>query len=152
MVELGGIFVGAITQLLAPRKGTVLDLRPGDPGRTVMSFEAPARGLLGLRGQLLTNTRGTAMMHTRHRGWAPWFGDLPHRRGGAMIADHVTVPVTYVPNFSAVADRVAEAAGPGDVVVTMGAGDVTMLGKEILAALRVKANRSAPGGSGKAFR
>ena len=71
---------------------------------------------------------------------------------GAMVADHVTVPVTYVPNFSAVADRVAEAAGPGDVVVTMGAGDVTMLGPEILAALRVKANRNAPGGSGKAFR
>jgi UDP-N-acetylmuramate--alanine ligase len=71
---------------------------------------------------------------------------------GAMIADLVTVPVTYVPDFSAVAQRVAEAADPGDVVVTMGAGDVTMLGKEILAALRVKANRSAPGGSGKAFR
>jgi UDP-N-acetylmuramate--alanine ligase len=71
---------------------------------------------------------------------------------GAMIADHVTVPVTYVPNFSAVADRVAEAAGPGDVVVTMGAGDVTMLGTEILAALRIKANRSSPGGSGKALR
>ncbi|MBE1548783.1 UDP-N-acetylmuramate--alanine ligase [Mycobacterium sp. OAS707] len=70
---------------------------------------------------------------------------------GAMVADHVTVPVTYVPDFSAVADRVAEAAGPGDVVVTMGAGDVTMLGPEILAALRVKANRSAPGGPGKAF-
>jgi GTP-binding protein len=87
--------VGTITQLLAPRKGTVIDLRPGDPGRTVISFEAPARGLLGLRGQLLTNTRGTAMMHTRHRGWAPWFGDLPHRRGGAMIADRSGVSTGY---------------------------------------------------------
>jgi UDP-N-acetylmuramate--alanine ligase len=47
---------------------------------------------------------------------------------------------------------VAQAANPGDVVVTMGAGDVTMLGKEILAALHVKANRSAPGGPGTAFR
>ena len=52
---------------------------------------------------------------------------------------------TYVPDFSAVADRVAAAARPGDVVVTMGAGDVTMLGQEILASLQVKANRSAPG-------
>jgi UDP-N-acetylmuramate--alanine ligase len=69
-----------------------------------------------------------------------------------MIADHVSVPVTYVPDFSTVADRVAAAANPGDVVVTMGAGDVTMLGKEILVALQVKANRSAPGGSGTAFR
>ena len=65
-----------------------------------------------------------------------------------MVGD----PVTYVPNFSAVAERVAAAANPGDVVVTMGAGDVTMLGKEILAALHTRANRSAPGGPGTAFR
>ncbi len=64
---------------------------------------------------------------------------------GAIIADHVTVPVSYLPDFSAVAAAVAAAADPGDVVVTMGAGDVTMLGTEILAALQVKANRSGPG-------
>ncbi|GAT09135.1 UDP-N-acetylmuramate--L-alanine ligase [Mycolicibacterium novocastrense] len=64
---------------------------------------------------------------------------------GATVAEHVTVPVTYVPDFAAVAERVAAAAAPGDVVVTMGAGDVTMLGPEILTALRVKANRSTPG-------
>ena len=71
---------------------------------------------------------------------------------GATVAEHVSVPVTYLPDFSAVAERVAAAADPGDVVVTMGAGDVTMLGSEILAALQVKANRSAPGRSGTAFR
>ncbi|MGV0852835.1 UDP-N-acetylmuramate--L-alanine ligase [Mycolicibacterium phlei] len=54
---------------------------------------------------------------------------------GATIAEHVTKPVTYVPDFSAVAAKVAAAARPGDVVVTMGAGDVTMLGAEILRAL-----------------
>ena len=67
---------------------------------------------------------------------------------GATIADHVGVPVHYVPDFSAVADEVAEVARPGDVVVTMGAGDVNMLGPEILTALRVRANRSAPGRPG----
>jgi UDP-N-acetylmuramate--alanine ligase len=67
---------------------------------------------------------------------------------GAIIAEHVTVPVTYIPDFSAVPERVAEAVRPGDVVVTMGAGDVTMLGPEILTALRVRANRGAPGGQG----
>ena len=71
---------------------------------------------------------------------------------GATVAEHVSVPVTYLPDFSAVADRVADAARPGDVVVTMGAGDVTMLGQEILASLQVKANRSAPGRSGSGFR
>ena len=59
---------------------------------------------------------------------------------GATIAEHVGVPVHYLPDFSAVAGRVAAAARPGDVVVTMGAGDVTMLGPEILAALRAAAD------------
>ena len=67
---------------------------------------------------------------------------------GASVAEHVSVPVQYVPDFSAVADRVAGSARPGDVVVTMGAGDVTMLGPEILTALQVRANRSAPGTAG----
>lgn len=64
---------------------------------------------------------------------------------GASVAEHISVPATYVPDFSAVSARVAETAGPGDVVVTMGAGDVTMLGPEIVTALRIKANRSTPG-------
>jgi UDP-N-acetylmuramate--alanine ligase len=67
---------------------------------------------------------------------------------GANVAEHVGVPVHYVPDFSAVADAVAAAAQPGDIVVTMGAGDVTMLGAEILASLRIRANRSAPGRPG----
>ena len=71
---------------------------------------------------------------------------------GASVAEHVSVPVTYLPDFSAVAGRVAEVLRSGDVVVTMGAGDVTMLGAEILAALQMKANRSAPGGPGAAPR
>jgi UDP-N-acetylmuramate--alanine ligase len=70
---------------------------------------------------------------------------------GATVAGHVTVPVTYVPDFSAVADRIAHAADPGDIVITMGAGDVTMLGQEILASLQVKANRRTPGRPGTAF-
>ncbi|HSS25134.1 MAG TPA: UDP-N-acetylmuramate--L-alanine ligase [Mycobacterium sp.] len=67
---------------------------------------------------------------------------------GASVAEHVSVPVRYLPHFSAVAEEVAAAAGPGDVIVTMGAGDVTLLGPEIVTALRVRANRSAPGRPG----
>ncbi|MFV8321160.1 UDP-N-acetylmuramate--L-alanine ligase [Mycobacterium sp. 23] len=64
---------------------------------------------------------------------------------GATVAEHVSVPVHYLPDFSAVAEEVAAAAAPGDVIVTMGAGDVTLLGPEIVTALRLRANRSAPG-------
>ncbi|MBV9090286.1 MAG: UDP-N-acetylmuramate--L-alanine ligase [Mycobacteriaceae bacterium] len=67
---------------------------------------------------------------------------------GAIVAQHVGVPVHYVPDFSAVPDRVADVASPGDIVITLGAGDVTMLGQEILNSLQIKANRSAPGRSG----
>ena len=67
---------------------------------------------------------------------------------GATVAEHVSAPVHYLTDFSAVAEEVAAAAGPGDVIVTMGAGDVTLLGPEIVTALRVRANRSAPGRPG----
>ena len=87
VVDVPDEHVGTVTQALAPRKGRVTDLRPGDPGRTIVTFEAPARGLIGFRSLLLTATRGTALMHTHHAGWMPWVGDLPHRQGGAMIAD-----------------------------------------------------------------
>jgi UDP-N-acetylmuramate--alanine ligase len=58
---------------------------------------------------------------------------------GASIAEHVSVPVHYLPDFSSVARQVAAEVMPGDVVVTMGAGDVTMLGPEIIAALNSRA-------------
>ncbi|MBU3750769.1 MAG: UDP-N-acetylmuramate--L-alanine ligase, partial [Mycobacterium sp.] len=63
---------------------------------------------------------------------------------GATVAGHVTVPVRYLPDFSAVAQVVAAEAIPGDVVVTMGAGDVTMLGPEIIAALRARTGEQGP--------
>jgi UDP-N-acetylmuramate--alanine ligase len=63
---------------------------------------------------------------------------------GASVAQHVSKPVHYLPDFSAVAEQVAEAVRSGDVVITMGAGDVTMLGPEIVDALTARANRSAP--------
>jgi UDP-N-acetylmuramate--alanine ligase len=63
---------------------------------------------------------------------------------GASVAEHVSKPVHYVPDFSAVAEQVANAVRTGDVVITMGAGDVTMLGPEIVEALATRANRSTP--------
>jgi GTP-binding protein len=87
--------VGTITQALAPRKGRVTDLRPGDPGRTIVSFEAPSRGLIGFRSMLMSSTRGTALLHQTHAGWTAWVGELPHRTGGAMIADRVGSTTGY---------------------------------------------------------
>jgi GTP-binding protein len=95
VVDVPDEHVGTVTQAIAPRKGQVLDVRPGDPGRTILTFEAPARGLLGFRNLLLTATRGTALMHQHHGGWVPWAGELPHRLGGAMLSDRAGVSTGY---------------------------------------------------------
>ncbi len=114
VVDVPDDHVGTVTQALAPRKGRVTDLRPGDPGRTVVSFEAPARGLIGFRGLLLTATRGTALLHTHHAGWLPWAGELPHRQGGAMIADRAGATTGYaLDNLQA---RGEFFVGPGESV------------------------------------
>jgi GTP-binding protein len=95
VIDVPDDHVGTVTQAVAPRKGRVTDLRPGDTGRTIVTIEAPSRGLLGFRSLLLTATRGTALMHQHHEGWVPWAGDLPTRGGGAMIADRTGVSTAY---------------------------------------------------------
>ncbi len=89
VIDVPNEHVGTVTQAVAPRKGKVTDLRPGDQGRTIVTLEAPARGLLGFRSLLMTATRGTALVHQHLAGWIPWAGDLPHRAGGAMAADRL---------------------------------------------------------------
>ncbi len=86
-VDVPDEFVGAVTQAVAPRKGRISSLAPGEVGRTIVTFSAPSRGLLGLRSALLTITRGTALIHQQNDGWIAWVGELPHRHGGAMVAD-----------------------------------------------------------------
>ncbi len=89
VIDVPDEHVGTVTQAAAPRKGRVTDLRPGDTGRTIVTVTAPARGLIGFRSLLMTATRGTALVHQHHAGWIPWAGGLPHRQGGAMVADRM---------------------------------------------------------------
>jgi len=114
VVDVPDEHVGTISQALAPRKGTVLDVRAGGPGRSIVRFEAPSRGLLGFRSQLLTATRGTALLHMRHRGWARWVGELPQRRGGAMTADRQGVATSYA--LDKLQPRGDLFIGPGEIV------------------------------------
>ena len=86
VVDVPDQYVGTVTQAAAPRKGTVTDLRPGEGGRTIVTLEAPARGLIGFRSLLMTATRGTALIHQNHAGGRPWAGELPHRIGGAITS------------------------------------------------------------------
>lgn len=129
--------VGTVTQALAPRKGQVVDMRPGYPGRTIITFEAPARGLIGLRTELLTATRGTILLHSRHRGWVPWVGDLPSRRGGAMVADRAGVTTAYALDNLQLRGELL--VGPGEVTYEgMIIGESSRPGDMVVNAVREK--------------
>jgi GTP-binding protein len=56
-------------------------------GRVNLEFRIPSRGLIGFRGEFLTDTRGTGIMNTLFDGWEPWQGDIPHRPTGVLVAD-----------------------------------------------------------------
>ena len=95
VIDVPSDHVGTVTQAVAPRRGMVTDLRPGDAGRTIVTVVAPARGFIGLRSMLMTATRGTALVHQHHDGWQPWAGDIPGRIGGAMIADRAGISTGF---------------------------------------------------------
>jgi GTP-binding protein len=106
--------VGTVTQIIAPRKGEVIEIKPGETARAIVVFEAPARGLLGFRTLLLTMTQGTAVAHTESAGWMPWAGELPHRKGGAAIADRAGAATSYA--MDNLQERVQFFISPGDQV------------------------------------
>jgi GTP-binding protein len=80
-------FVGNITTLLATRKGTMTDLVNHGTGWVRLEWRIPARGLVGIRTEFMTETRGSGMMHTNFDGYAPWFGDIRLRQSGVLVAD-----------------------------------------------------------------
>lgn len=87
VVDVPDEYVGAVTQSVAARRGQVDDMRPGERGRTIVSATGPARGLIGFRSELMTATRGTALVNQQHEGWMTWAGPIAGRNGGAMISD-----------------------------------------------------------------
>src|SRR5271157_5426230 len=78
---------GIVVQKLAERKGEMVEMRPSGGGRIRLIFYAPTRGLIGYQGELLTDTRGTAVMNRLFHAYAPYKGDIPGRRNGVMIAN-----------------------------------------------------------------
>jgi GTP-binding protein len=80
-------FVGVVTQILAMRKGRMTNMVNHGSGRVRLEFRIPSRGLIGFRGQFLTDTRGTGLLNHLFDGYEPWQGDIPHRLTGAVVAD-----------------------------------------------------------------
>lgn len=87
--------VGVITEKLSERKGRMTNLVNHGYGRVSMEFVIPSRGLIGFRSQFLTDTQGAGIMNKLFDGYAPWFGPIPQRISGAMIADRYGKVTTY---------------------------------------------------------
>lgn len=80
-------FVGVVIEKLGTRKGKMSKMVNNGSGRVRLEFHVPSRGLIGLRSEMLTDTRGTAIMNSLFHGWVEWQGDIAMRPTGALIAD-----------------------------------------------------------------
>ena len=79
--------VGILTEKLAERKGRMINLQNHGSGRVNLEFSIPSRGLIGFRSQFMTDTQGAGIMNKLFDGHAPWFGPIPQRNSGALVAD-----------------------------------------------------------------
>jgi GTP-binding protein len=94
-VDVPDDYLGVVTQLLALRKGTMLEMVNHGTGWVRLDYKVPARGLIGFRTEFLTETRGTGILHHIFDGWEPWFGELKTRRNGSMVADRRGLTTTF---------------------------------------------------------
>jgi len=86
---------GIIIEKLAVRKGRMTNMQNHGHGRVNMEFIIPSRGLIGFRSQFLTDTKGAGIMNRLFEGHAPWFGPIPQRNSGALVADRPGKVTTY---------------------------------------------------------
>jgi len=106
--------LGAVTQLLATRRGQLVDMVNHGTGWVRIDQRVPARGLLGFRTQFLTETRGTGMLHHVFDGWIPWTGEIRVRERGSVVADRSGPATQYA--IVAVQERASLFVAPGDPV------------------------------------
>ncbi len=86
---------GVVVQKMSERKAEMTELKPSGGGRTRLVFHAPTRGLIGYQGELLTDTRGTAIMNRIFYGYAPYKGAIQGRRNGVLISNDKGEAVAY---------------------------------------------------------
>jgi len=95
VVDIPENFIGIILETLGSRRGEMLKMSNHNSGRVRMDFKIPSRGLIGLRSQLLTDTRGTALLHSIFDGWMEYGGEMALRPTGALVADRAGVSTAY---------------------------------------------------------
>jgi GTP-binding protein len=104
-------FIGVVTEQLSLRKGRMSSLTNHQTGWVRLEFKVPARGLLGFRSQLLTDTKGTAILHHVFAGYERWAGDIRHRLTGVLVADRAGITTSYA--LDGLQERGELFVGPG---------------------------------------
>jgi len=95
VIDVDEEHAGIVVQKLAERKGEMIEMRPSSGGRTRLIFYAPTRGLIGYQGELLTDTRGTAVMNRLFHAYGPHRGEIVGRRNGVLISTDQGDAVAY---------------------------------------------------------
>jgi GTP-binding protein len=95
VIDCPETFIGIVMESLGTRRGEMKKMVNHHSGRVRMEFSIPSRGLIGLRGQLLTDTRGTALIHSLLEGWTDYGGDMAMRPTGALVADRAGASTAF---------------------------------------------------------
>jgi GTP-binding protein len=95
IIDLDEEHAGAVIEKLASRRGTMVEMRASGLGRTRLRFHVPTRGLIGYQPELLSDTRGTAVMNRIFHAYEPWRGEIPRRRTGVLVSNGAGEAVAY---------------------------------------------------------
>ena len=113
-IDVPDEFTGVVIEKLGQRKGELRNMGPISGGYTRLEFSIPARGLIGYRGEFLTDTKGNGIMNTSFDGYAPYKGDIQYRKQGSLIAFETGESVTY--GLYSAQERGTLFIGPGEKV------------------------------------
>jgi GTP-binding protein len=121
-VDIPPDFIGPVQSALSERQARLEQMSQDADGRVRMEYVIPVRGLIGFRGQLLTETRGTALLHQIGEGYGPWAGEVTHRTTGVLVADRPGLSNAY--GLFGLQERAELFIGPGvDVYEGMVVGE-----------------------------
>ena len=113
-IDVDDEYSGNVIQKLGERKGELLNMNSNGSGSTRLEFLIPARGLIGYRGEFLTDTKGTGVLNTIFEGYGPYKGDIQYRKQGSLIAFEAGEAITY--GLFNAQERGALFIGPGEKV------------------------------------
>jgi GTP-binding protein len=114
VLDIPELYTGVVMEKLAMRKGKLVKMENHGSGRVRLEFRVATRGLIGIRTELLTDTRGTAVMNALLEGFVDWQGEIPRRPTGALVADRAGLATAYA--LSHLEDRGELFIGPGQEV------------------------------------